>query len=400
MTNTGRNQQMLPVLSGLRVIAVEQYGAGPYGSMQLADLGAEVIKIENPADGGDMSRRVGPFFLGPEDSQFFHSFNRNKKSVTLDLKKPGARDVLHRLASRADACFDNLRGDLPEKLELTYAALAPANQRIVCAHLSAYGRDGSRASWPGYDYLMQAEAGYLSLTGEPDGPPSRMGLSIVDLMTGLFAAFALVSGVLAARETGRGRDLDVSLFDTALQNLCYLATWYFNAGHVQGREKRSAHPSLVPSQLYRTSDGFIFLMCNKEKFWPILCERLGRPEWADDPRFRSFKDRLANRELINRLLDEALSARTTDAWLAHFAGQVPAAPVNDLKQALDSPFVAERFRIADYGPVRMLAGPIVDPLSAAPHEPAPTLGADTNVVLRDCGYSASDIAALRRDRVI
>src|SRR4051812_37579865 len=160
---------MLPVLSGLRIIAVEQYGAGPYGSMQLADLGAEIIKIENPADGGDMARRVGPYFVDPSradasgqaeegraeaDSQFFHSFNRNKKSVTLDLKKPGAREILHLLAAHADACYDNLRGDLPEKLGLTYAALAPANERIVCAHLSAYGRDGSRASWPGYDYLM------------------------------------------------------------------------------------------------------------------------------------------------------------------------------------------------------------------------------------------------------
>src|ERR1044071_239501 len=135
---------MLPILSGLRVIAVEQYGAGPYGSMQLADLGAEVIKIETPADGGDMSRRVGPYFVSPEDSHFFHSFNRNKKSVTLDLKKPAARDVLHRLTTRADACFDNLRGDLPQKLGLTYAALAPANPRIACAHLSAYGSDEAK----------------------------------------------------------------------------------------------------------------------------------------------------------------------------------------------------------------------------------------------------------------
>jgi crotonobetainyl-CoA:carnitine CoA-transferase CaiB-like acyl-CoA transferase len=391
---------MLPPLSGLRVIAVEQYGAGPYSSMQLADLGAEVIKIENPADGGDMARHVGPFFFASEDSQFFHSFNRNKKSITLNLKKPAARDVLHRLAARADALIDNLRGELPEKLGLTYAALASANPRIVCAHLSAYGRTGSRAHWPGYDYLMQAEAGYLSLTGEPDGPPARMGLSIVDLMTGLFAAFALVSGVLAARESGRGRDLDVSLFDTALQNLAYLATWYLNTGHVQGREPRSAHPSLVPSQLYRTRNGFIFIMCNKEKFWPVLCERLGRPEWAEDARFRSFKDRLANRDLVNRLLDEALSARTTAEWLAHFAGMVPAAPVNDLKAALDNRFVAERGLIQDYDHVRMVAGPVRDSASEPPLRAAPALGADTDAVLRDCGFSDGEIAALRADKVI
>jgi crotonobetainyl-CoA:carnitine CoA-transferase CaiB-like acyl-CoA transferase len=391
---------MLPVLSGLRVIAVEQYGAGPYGSMQLADLGAEVIKIENPADGGDMSRRVGPYFQGPEDSQFFHSFNRNKKSLTLDLKKPGARKVLHALAAHSDGFLDNLRGDLPAKLGLTYEALAPANPKIVCAHLSAYGRDGSRAHWPGYDYLMQAEAGYLSVTGEPDGPPARMGLSIVDLMSGLFAAFALVSGVLAARETGKGRDLDVSLFDTALQNLAYLSTWYLNAGHVQGREPRSAHPSLVPSQLYRTRDGFIFIMCNKEKFWPILCECIGRPEWSDDPRFHRFKDRLQNRELVNRLLDDALSMRTTAEWLAEFGGRVPAAPVNDLKAALDNPFVAERRRLADYGPLRMVAGPVIDSASAPPNAAAPALGVDTDAVLRDCGFSDREITALRTEGVI
>jgi succinate---hydroxymethylglutarate CoA-transferase len=278
--------------------------------------------------------------------------------------------------------------------------LAPANPRIVCAHLSAYGREGSRAHWPGYDYLMQAEAGYLSLTGEPDGPPSRMGLSIVDLMTGLFAAFALVSGVLAARDSGEGRDLDVSLFDTALQNLAYLATWYLNSGHVQGREPRSAHPSLVPSQLYRTADGFIFIMCNKEKFWPVLCERLGRPEWAEDPRFRSFKDRLANRDEVNRRLDEALSAKTTAEWLGHFAGKVPAAPVNDLKAALDNPFVAERGGIRDYGHVHMVAGPVRDSASEPPSHAAPVLGADTDAVLRDCGFSDGEIAALRADKVI
>jgi crotonobetainyl-CoA:carnitine CoA-transferase CaiB-like acyl-CoA transferase len=351
-----------------------------------------------------MARRVGPFFFGDgdksNDSQFFHSFNRNKKSVTLDLKKPAAREVLHRLAARSDALFDNLRGDLPKKLGLTYAHLAPANPKIICAHLSAYGREGSRAHWPGYDYLMQAEAGYLSLTGEPDGPPTRMGLSIVDLMTGLFAGFALVSGVLAARQSGKGRDLDVSLFDTALQNLAYLATWHLNAGHVQGREPRSGHPSLVPSQLYRTADGFIFIMCNKEKFWPILCERIGHPQWADDPRFRTFKDRLANRDEVNRRLDEALSERTTAEWLGQFAGRVPAAPVNDLRAALDNPFVAERGLIGDYGRAHMVAGPVRDGVSEPPRSPAPPLGADTDAVLQECGFSSTEIAALRADKVI
>jgi len=391
-------------LSGLRIIAVEQYGAGPYGSMQLADLGAEVIKIENPAEGGDMARRVGPHFVAPNDSYFFESFNRNKRSLTLDLTKPAAREILHRLAARSDGLLDNLRGDLPERLGLTYAALRAANPEIVCAHLSAYGREGSRASWPGYDYLMQAEAGYLSLTGEPDGPPTRFGLSVVDLMSGLFAAFALVSGILEARTSGSGRDLDVNLFDAAIQNLGYLATWYLNTGHAQGREPRSAHPSLVPSQLYRTRDGHIFIMCNKEKFWPVLCERLGHPEWATDPRFARFEDRLAHRAEVNARLAAVLSTRSTAEWLGDFAGAVPAAPVNDVKAALENPFLKERGRVWEYEhpkhqAVRMTPTPICC-VGMAPRRAAPQLGADTSAILGDCGYSEEDIHKLRAEAVI
>ncbi|MGO8867492.1 MAG: CaiB/BaiF CoA transferase family protein [Alphaproteobacteria bacterium] len=395
---------MLP-LAGLRIIAVEQYGAGPYGTMQLADLGAEVIKIENPEDGGDMSRRVGPYFLGADDSDFFQSFNRNKRSLTLNLKKPGASEVLHALARRADGVLDNLRGDLPERLGVTYAALKAANPRIVCAHLSAYGRTGSRAAWPGYDYLMQAEAGYLSLTGEPEGPPARMGLSIVDLMSGLFAAFGLVSGIMAARETGEGRDIDVSLFDTALQNLSYLATWYLNRGHAQGREPRSAHPSLVPSQLYRTKDGYIFIMCNKEKFWPLLCDAVGRPEWATHPDFRSFADRLAHRARLTELLDEVLSERTTAEWLKRLGGRVPAAPVNDIASALDGPFAREQARIWQVphplrNDFRMVAAPFAAAGEELPKRPAPALGEHTDEILGACGYDAERIARLRREGII
>jgi succinate---hydroxymethylglutarate CoA-transferase len=395
---------MLP-LSGMRVIAIEQYGAGPYGTMQLADLGAEVIKIENPLDGGDMSRRVGPFFLGEDDSHFFESFNRNKKSITLDLKREGAREVLHALVRDADAILNNLRGDLPAALGLTYEALKETNPHIVCAHLSAYGRTGPRADWPGYDYLMQAEAGYLSLTGEPDGPPSRMGLSIVDMMTGLFAAFALLSGVIAARQTGIGRDIDVNLFDCALQNLSYLATWYLNEKHKQCREPRSGHPSLTPSQLYRTRDGYIFIMCNKEKFWPVLCDLIGRPELAADENFRTFKDRLRNRAQVTAILDAALNQRTTAEWLDHFAGRVPAAPVNDVASALENPFVKERARIwniphparADF---KMVAPPFACPGDELPRKRAPTLGEHTDEVLSGRGFSPARIRALRQQGVV
>ncbi len=398
---------MLP-LDGVTVLAVEQYGAGPFGTMLLGDLGAEVVKIENPADGGDMSRGVGPFFLGEADadSQFYQAFNRNKRSMTLNLKHAEGREIFRELARHADAVLDNLRGDQPEKLGLTYAQLAEVNPRIVCAHLSAYGREGPRKSWPGYDYLMQAEAGYLSLTGEPDGPPTRCGLSIVDMMTGLMTVFGLVSGVIGARAGGKGMDVDVSLFDTALHNLSYLAAWYLNAGHVQKREPRSGHPSLTPSQLYRTRDGWLFVMCNKEKFWPILAEKLGRPEWASDPRFASFAARLENRALVTEMLDAALSERTTADWLGHFAGEVPVAPVNDVAEALDNPFVTEHGRIADFtaedrgDPVRMLVGPVRVAGERSPTRAAPALGADTDDLLARLGHDAARAAALRAKGVV
>jgi len=394
-----------PPLAGLRILAVEQYGAGPAGTLYLADLGAEVIKIENHKDGGDVGRHVGPHFFGPGDSQFFQTFNRNKKSVTLDLKHPEGKAAFRALVKTADAVLDNLRGDHPEKLGLTYEDLKQVNPRIVCAHLSAYGRTGSRKAWPGYDYLMQAEAGHMSLTGEPGGPPTRYGLSIVDLMTGLAAAFGLLSGVLSARATGKGMDVDTSLFDVALHNLNYPGTWFLNAGSVTGRTPRSSHPSLTPSQLYRTRDGWIFIMCNKEKFWGLLAEALGKPEWIRDPAFATFKARLANRERVTQMLDAALMARTTAQWIERLAGTVPVAPVYDVAQALQSEFVAERDGVLDFGypdgrSARMVAGPIRVPGVSLPTRAAPAMGADTDAQLRAAGYSDQQIAALRAAGVI
>jgi crotonobetainyl-CoA:carnitine CoA-transferase CaiB-like acyl-CoA transferase len=393
-------------LSGVTVLAVEQYGAGPFGTMLLGDLGADVIKIENPESGGDVGRQVGPYFLDGNDSLFFQAFNRNKRSLTLNLKHAKGLAIFRDLARHADAVLDNLRGDLPARMGLTYSDLAGINPKIVCAHLSAYGRDGGRKSWPGYDYLMQAEAGYLSVTGEPNGPPTRMGLSVVDMMAGLMAGFALASGVIGARQSGRGMDIDVSLFDTALHNLSYLAAWYLNAGHVQAREARSSHPSLTPSQLYHTKDGWLFVMCNKEKFWPVLAERIGRPELARDERFSSFAARLKNRDALTEVLDDALSRRTTAEWFEQLGGHVPIAPVYDIAQALENPFVRDQGRLADFtraggdNPVRMLSGPIRVDGGFTPANAAPAIGADTDAVLRQIGLDDDAIASLRSEQVI
>ncbi len=392
-------------LAGLRIIAIEQYGAGPFGTQHLADLGAEVIKIENPHDGGDVSRNVGPHFFGKDNSHFFQAFNRNKKSIKLDLKHPEGKAALHALVKDADAVFNNLRGDLPEKMGLTYNALKHIRADIVCAHLSAYGREGQRANWPGYDYLMQAEAGYLSLTGEPDGPPARFGLSMIDLMTGTTAALALVSAVLGARTAGHGRDIDVSLYDVAMHNLAYLATWYLNGGHVTGRASHSAHPSLVPSQLYKTQDGWIFIMCNKEKFWPILAEKMGHPEWSARPEFKTFKDRLTNRSQFNETLETVFLTDTTNNWMKKFEGVVPASPVYDVAQALDNPFVHSRQGVInaispDGLSVAGVAAPIRCPGETAPMNAAPALGEHTQELLKQAGLSDQQIQFLRKHAVI
>jgi len=302
---------MLP-LAGVRILAVEVYGAGPFGSAHLADLGAEVIKIEQRAGGGDVSRVVGPYFLGEHDGHFFQSLNRNKKSLTLDLKHPRGREVFLKLVATADGLMGNLRGDQPEKLRITYRDLAPANPRIVCAHLSAYGRDGARKAWPGYDYLMQGEAGYLSLTGEPDGPPSRMGLSVVDYATGTTCALALLAGILEARRTGRGRDLDVSLYDVAMHQLNYPAAWYLNEGLATGRAPRSGHPFIAPSQLYRTRDGWIFVMAQTQRFWELLCDGLGRADLKAT--YPDFAARREHRDALTRILDGELPRQTTQTW--------------------------------------------------------------------------------------
>lgn len=253
---------MLP-LEDVRIISLEQYGAGPFGSVHLADLGADVLKIEEPSSGGDVGRYVPPYCEG-EDSLFYETFNRNKTSLSLDLSTPGGRAVFEDLVRDADAVYSNLRGDVPAKIGITYDDLKHLNPRIVCCSLTGFGMTGPRAKEPGYDYILQGIAGWMSLTGDPDGPPTKSGLSLVDFTGGYVAALSLMAGLHAARRDGVGGDCDVSLYDTAIGMLTYPAAWHLNAGYQPVRTKNSAHPSLVPFQAFKASDDWFVVGCAKE----------------------------------------------------------------------------------------------------------------------------------------
>lgn len=392
-------------LGGLRILTFEAVGAGPFGSMYLADLGAEVIKIENHLTDGDATRSMGPHFLGDADSHFFQCFNLNKKSVALNVKTPEGREAFHRLAARSQAVLNNLRGDQPEKLGLDYASLKDVNPAIVCAHLSAYGRDNERKAWPGYDYLMQAEAGFMSVTGEPDGAPTRMGLSIIDYMTGITTALAMVAKLYQVRETGVGGDIDVSLFDVALHQLTYPGAWYMNAGDETRRQPRSAHPAQVPVQLFPTSDGWIFVMCMTEKFWRILVDELGRSDLADDERFHDAAARRSNRAALTDILDEIFLQESTESWLGRLRSKMPAAPVFKLGQALDNPFLRETgMRRTVPHPQKPDYEALASPIKLDGRRPdsrtGPALGADTRALLAEVGYSDAELDELARSSVI
>ncbi len=391
-------------LDGLRVLAVSQFGAGPFGTQVLVDLGAEVIKIEDPTVGGDVSRYVPPY-QRDGDSLYFQSFNRGKKSLTLDLRHPEATGVVHDLARVSHAAYNNLRGDLPKKLGLTYETLGRVNPAIVCCSLSGFGMTGPRAAEPAFDYLIQGYAGWMALTGEPDGPPGKCGVSVIDFAGGYASMLGLMVGLWDAQRTGRGRDIDVSLMDTAVSMLSYFAIWSLNRGWAPRRVADSGHQTLVPAQNFQTRDGWMVVFCNKEKFWEALVDALELPELARDPRFTSFTDRLANKEALLAGLKPRFLTRTTSEWLARLQGRVPCAPVNSMGEALADEHVRQRGMIVEvehpvFGRLREVGSPIRTAGAAAPRAPGPRLGEHTAAILRDIlTYTPHRIAALRASGV-
>jgi crotonobetainyl-CoA:carnitine CoA-transferase CaiB-like acyl-CoA transferase len=388
-------------LEDVRIVAVEQYGAGPWGSVHLADLGAEVIKIEDPRTNGDVGRAVPPYRDG-DHSLFFETFNRNKRSLALDISTPSGREVFEDLVRVSDAVWSNLRGDVPARLAITYTDLAPINPRIVCCSLTGFGMTGPRAAEPGYDYILQGLCGWMDITGEPEGPPAKSGLSLVDYSGGFVAAIALLSGIHAARRDGKGMDCDVSLFDTAVSLLTYPGTWHLSAGYRPERISRSAHPSLVPFQVFHAADGWMVVGCAKEKFWQRLVELIGDPALTDE-RFANFDGRLAHRDEVVELLDRSFAKDTVETWIAKLAAAgVPCGPVNSVADAFEDPHVAAREMVIEtehpvLGKVRQPASPVKVDGALAPgeHRPAPLPDEAADYVLDELlGYDSGRRAAL------
>jgi crotonobetainyl-CoA:carnitine CoA-transferase CaiB-like acyl-CoA transferase len=391
-------------LAGLRILALTQLGAGPYAMQVLGDLGAEIVKIEDPATGGDEARAVPPAIAG--DSLYYQSFNRNTRGLTLDLRRPAGQALFRRLAAVADAVYANPRGDLPARLGLDYAALRTVNPRLVCCTLTGFGRSGPRAADPAYDYLVQALSGFMHVTGEPDGPPIRSGVATIDFAGGLASALGLMVALLRARETGVGGDVDVSLFDTAISMLTHMATHHLYTGAEPQRLPGGSHPSVVPSQTFPTQDGWMMIMCMKDKFWVRLCELIERPALARDPRYAGFAERLANRATLVAELGGVFRTRPTAAWIERLRGQVPCAPVQTVSQALADPQVAARDMLVTvdhprYGRLREVGCPIkIDDVQPR-YRPGAALGADTDAVLREwLGAGDEEIDRLRRDGAI
>ena len=390
-------------LADVRIVALEQYGAGPFGSVHLADLGAEVIKIEDPRTGGDVGRYVPPYAQG-EDSLFFETFNRNKRSLSLDLSTPAGRTVFEDLVRVSDAVYSNLRGDVPEKMRIRYEDLRHLNPAIVCCSLTGFGMTGPRAAEPGYDYILQGLAGWMSLTGDPDGPPTKSGLSLVDFSGGFVAAISLLAGLHAARRDGVGGDCDVSLYDTAVALLTYPATWHLNAGFQPTRTRNSAHPSLVPFQVFQASDGWLVVGCAKEKFWQRLATAVGRADLLEDPRYRAFADRAEHRDSLLEELEQLFSGGTVAHWLGLLGSAgVPCGPINDVAQALAEPHTQARGLVVEtehpvLGTVRQVTSPVRFGTERPEYRRAPLRNEHFDAVVRNLlGYDVERVARLSAD---
>ncbi len=376
----------LQPLSGIRVLDMSRVLAGPYCTMMLGDLGADVIKVESPE--GDDTRRWGPPYKGGE-SAYYLCCNRNKRSIVLDLDAEEGRAAARQLASRSQVLVENFRTGAMEKWGLGYEQLAPDNPGLVYCSISGYGRTGPLSHLPGYDFVMQGVGGVMSFTGEPDGPPQKVGVAIVDLTAGMFALSAILAALRVRDLTGMGQHIDISLLDSHLAWLANVAGNYLVSGEVPPRYG-NAHPNIVPYQAFATLDGWLVVAVGNERQWVRLCEALSRPDLPADPRFATNPARVQNRLALVPLLEAIFAGRTPAEWLSLLEmADVPAGPVNNVAQALSHPQVAARAMLQEVshpgiGTVKMVASPLKlsnTPPTISRHPPL--LGEHTQEILEE-----------------
>jgi len=385
-------------LAGLRVLELTQVMAGPFCGQVLADMGADVIKVEPP--NGDPTRRSLGFRVRGEDTAAFLAVNRNKRSLVLDLKDDRHRAVFHRLAADADVVLENHRPGVAARLGADWETLSALNERLVYASVSGFGQTGPYAMRPGYDLIAQGLSGVMSVTGEPGGAPSKCGIPVGDLSAGLFCAVAILSAVIARDRTGRGQRIDTSLFECALA----LSVWETAELWATGRVPEalgSAHRLTAPYQALRTQDGHITVGGNNERLWQKLCEAVGRPDLVEDPRFANNDERMAHRPELVAELESALAARGTDAWVAVLSeAGVPCGPIHDYRQVFEDEHTRARemeVRLEHpvEGEIRALGIPVkMSDTPGSIRHAAPLLGEHTAEVLVEAGFTAEEINAL------
>jgi len=395
-----------PPLTGIRVLDLSRIAAGPFCTMQLADLGAEVIKVERPGQGDD-TRNMKPPEAGGE-AHFYLAFNRGKKSVEIDLKVEAGRDLIHALAEKSDVLIQNFRPGVMARLGLDYAAMRERHPHLIYCSISSYGQTGSMSDRPGLDPVLQAEMGLMSITGFPGGDPLRSPLSLTDLFVALYASTVILSAVIARGETGRGQHIDLALMDGAVATLSNFAQHYLCSDENPARTG-NAHSVAVPADAFKASDGMFYLACGTNRLFALVCrDVIGRPDLIDDPRFRNNPDRHANRDALTVLLNEIFGADTLANWMkkCRVAG-VAAGPVRTIAEALESPEVKERGMVRTVqhptaGALRLVGTPynLSDTPAAEPTAP-PLLGQHTDEVLRELlEMDDAEIRRLREDGAI
>jgi crotonobetainyl-CoA:carnitine CoA-transferase CaiB-like acyl-CoA transferase len=397
---------MARLLEGIRIIDLSRIVAGPLATQIFGDYGAEVIKIEQPGVGDDSRAWVPP--KAPDGSAaYFFSINRNKKSVTLNLKHARGKALVKALVARADVVIENFKPGTMEDLGLDYDTLRRENPRLIYCQISGFGNSGPARERAGYDSILQGITGLMSITGEREGPPVKAGVALIDEITALYAHGAILAALLHRERTGQGQKVECSLLESGVAAMMNAATAYLVAGAVQGRWG-SAHESLVPYQAFKARDGYLIIGAGNDRLWKAFCDVIGAPEWADDPRFDTNLKRVERREELVRLIEQRLQSRSRDEWIAAFAAAgLPTGPINTVDQVFQDPQVLHRGMAQEIehptaGRVKLVGIPVK--FTATPGEirlPPPLLGQHTDEVLTGLfGLTPQDLAVLRSDGVI